>query len=112
MKSIYSKSHIAAVLFPMMFCFNSVEVQAISQIPEMSLSLPQDLKKGEFKHGQYVIVKLKNGKEAAAKIDGRKGKNKYFVDQIGGRRYGIVHKKYIRPMTEEELAKFKKNGSK
>lgn len=78
---------------------------------QIESSVPKHLKKGQFKYGQYVYVKLKHGEETIAKIDGRKSANKYFVDEICGTRYGAVHKKYIRAMTKSEIAKLREVGA-
>lgn len=64
-------------------------------------------KNGEdFKHGQYVYVTLKDGSETAGKIVGKRNTKKYYVNQLDGSHHGVVHKKYIRKMTKEEVKNY------
>lgn len=117
MKKGNSKPLIVAGMLSMMLSIANEEVQASStfyskSFQENTHALPRHPKKDGFKYGQYVYVKLKRkGEETVAKIDGRKSANKYFVDEVHGIRYGAVHKKFIRPLSQEEVAKLKEVGA-
>ncbi|MEO9485047.1 MAG: hypothetical protein ABJG47_16425 [Ekhidna sp.] len=61
----------------------------------------------DFKYGQYVYVTLKDGTQTVGKIAGKKNSKKYYVKQLDGSLKGVVHKKYIRKMTKEEVENYK-----
>ncbi len=53
---------------------------------------------------QHVWVQLRDGREVEAVIHGHISKKKYYVRQYHSKRQGKVHEKYIRAMSEEEIA--------
>ena len=68
----------------------------------------------KFKYGQYVYVTLKDGSLTVGKIAGKKNAKKYFVNQLNGSNHGVVHVRYIRKMTKEEIEQYrlsKKKGN-
>ena len=56
-----------------------------------------------FKYGQYVYVELKDGSSTIGKIVGRKGAKKYYVLEVNGSHRGVVHAKYLKALTKEEI---------
>lgn len=116
MKTGNSKPLIVAGMLTAMLAITNEEVMASSTFysstfESTNYSLPKNPKKGDFKYGQYVYVRLKKGEETIAKIDGRKSTNKYYVDEVHGIRYGAVHKKHIRPLSKDEIARLKADGA-
>ena len=80
-----------------------------------SSTIAQDKRDGQkqktsqsFKYDQYVMVTMKDGSEIPAIIASVKSKNKYYLRKIGGGRGGLVNSKFLRPMTNEELDKYKR----
>lgn len=55
------------------------------------------------------MVKMKSGNEMPARITGTKSKNQYVVRMIGGKKAGVVKRKFIREMTAEEIAELRRN---
>ena len=63
-----------------------------------------------LKHGQYVYVTLKDGSKTLAKIVGRKNARKYYVLEVNGSHKGLVHIKYIAPLSKEEVLKVRNSS--
>ena len=61
---------------------------------------------------QHVYVTMEDGREVEAIIHGHVSKKKYYVRQVGSNKQGKVHEKYIRAMTEEEVAAMKERRKK
>ncbi|WP_436516830.1 hypothetical protein [Ekhidna sp. To15] len=76
------------------------------------MSIQTDQGGEDFKYGQYVYVTLKDGSQTVGKIVGKKNSKKYYVRQLDGSNRGLVHKKYIRKMTDAEIKKFKVSDEK
>lgn len=111
MKTRTRKSLLMAGMVSMMLIAIQGQVHASNSFYHDISTLSNSPKKGQFRYGQYVYVKLKHGEETIGKIDGRKNTNKYYIDEVHGNRYGAVHKKYIRALTVEELRKLKDQGA-
>ena len=75
--------------------------------------LAQDKSKGDekskhaFQVHQHVHVTLADGSEVEAIIHGHISKKKYYVRQVHSQKQGKVHEKYIRAMSESEIANLK-----
>ncbi|MEP1095451.1 MAG: hypothetical protein ABJG78_10095 [Cyclobacteriaceae bacterium] len=94
-----------AILRPI--CLMLVLLPSICGAQSMEYSTKQS--KATFRFDQYVMVTMKNGHEMPAKIMGTKSKNQYVVRMIGGKKAGLVKRRFIREMTAEEIAEFRKS---
>ncbi len=61
-----------------------------------------------YLYNQCVMVKLKDGSDVPARIASVKSSKQYYVRKIGGNKRGLVHRKFIRPMSEAEIAELKR----
>ncbi|WP_462248832.1 hypothetical protein [Ekhidna sp.] len=109
MTTIKTKSILAASLIAIMFMLGVNDVSA-SELDQYDLYEIRN--KEELKHGQYVYVTLKNGSQTVGKIVGKRNSKKYYVNQLDGGHHGVVHKKYIRKMTKEEVEQYKMEKNK
>lgn len=73
------------------------------------ISIQINQENNDLKYGQYVYVTLKDGSQTVGKIAGKKNSKKYYVNQLNGSNHGLVHVRYIRKMTKEEIEKYKSN---
>ena len=53
---------------------------------------------------EHVFVTMKDGRELECIVRGRISKRAYYVQQYRSRKRGRVHEKYMRPISEEEMA--------
>ncbi|MEP5614398.1 MAG: hypothetical protein ABJP45_19255 [Cyclobacteriaceae bacterium] len=65
-------------------------------------------KKITYKYNQYVMVTLKDGTEVPARVSSLKSKTQCYVQMIDGTKAGAVSKKFMRPMTADEIAELKR----
>lgn len=65
-----------------------------------------------FITGDYVYVKMPNGKEVIAIVRGKIADNKYYVRKYKSDLQGKVHKKHLRPIPNEEIEAIKARSSK
>ncbi len=87
--------------------FNSNAEWSLEGLDSLPVSTKDNPGSEDFKYGQYVYVTLKDGSQTVGKIVGKRSSKKYYVNQLDGSNRGLVHKKYIRKMTKEEIAKYK-----
>lgn len=92
------------LIMPSLFVPNSIEASHL----KTEIKAPAREKPEVFHNGQYVMVTMKNGTEVAAIIHGCKSKKQYWVRKIGGKRQGLVHRRFLRPMTVAETAQIQK----
>lgn len=86
---------------------NSYAAFSSKEFDSLPVSTKDYLGGDDFKYGQYVYVTLKDGSQTVGKIVGKKSSKKYYVNQLDRANRGLVHKKYIRKMTKEEIEKYK-----
>lgn len=61
---------------------------------------------------QHVMVTMKDGTEVEAVVHSHMSKKKYWVRQWHSGRKGVVKEKYMRALSEGEIAELKKNKKK
>ncbi len=60
-------------------------------------------KKKYYKVGQWVDVDMKDNTIMRARVLGKMGKNKYWLQQIGGDRKGVCHARYLTPAAPDAV---------
>ncbi len=101
-----SKLSIVLVVVLALLFFGLVHASA-REIKLKKVSVQVNQENETYKYGQYVYVTLKDGSQTIGKIVGKKNSKKYYVNQLDGAHHGIVHVKYIRRMTKEEIKNYK-----
>jgi len=98
------KKYTLVVLFGALFTIASF---AQKNKAAKSSAVEQTGKKGKekivFHIGEHVYVTMKDGKEQAATIHGRHNNKKYWIREYHSSHRGLVHKKYLRHMDNEEF---------
>ncbi|UXX78399.1 hypothetical protein N7E81_13640 [Reichenbachiella carrageenanivorans] len=61
---------------------------------------------------QHVMVTMKDGSQVEAVVHSHVSKKKYYVRQWHSGKEGVVHEKYIRALSEGEVAELKKTKKK
>lgn len=51
---------------------------------------------------EHALVTMKDGTQVKVVVLGRQTKNKFWVRKIGSKRQGLVHKKYIMPLSARD----------
>lgn len=91
-------------LLQMMILGFSAFTEGNAKYEEAELTVLNTKNETEFKHGQYVYVELKDGSRTIAKVVGRKSSSKYHVLEVNGSHRGVVHAKYMKALTKEEIS--------
>ncbi|UXP31260.1 hypothetical protein N6H18_12965 [Reichenbachiella agarivorans] len=100
-----SKKYLILTILMMLFCF-----AAMCQDSAQGKGTTKDDAKKEqaFHIHQHVMVTMSDGRQVEAVVHGHISKNKYWVREYHGGKQGKVKAKYMRPMSEQEVADLKK----
>ncbi|MBU2916172.1 hypothetical protein [Reichenbachiella agariperforans] len=96
-------------VFSLFICFT-----ALCQEDGKTKKNKEQVKSGDVseKHAfhihQHVMITKKDGAQVEAVIHGHLSRKTYWVREWHGNREGKVKEKYMRPMTEQEVATLKK----
>ncbi|MEP1093690.1 MAG: hypothetical protein ABJG78_01195 [Cyclobacteriaceae bacterium] len=77
-------------------------------LPAVGFAQKRNPGKAVYKYNQYVMVTLKDGTEVPARVSSVKSKTQCYVRMIGGDKTGMVSKKFMRPMTADEITEVRK----
>lgn len=90
----------------------SISHATMAQKKEKGKTEKEANKPKAFHVHQHVMVTMKDGSQVEAVVHSHVSKKKYYVRQWHSGKEGVVHEKYIRALSEDEVTELKKTKKK
>ncbi|SMD31692.1 hypothetical protein SAMN04488029_0037 [Reichenbachiella faecimaris] len=104
--------HLKLILTTLLLVFLTAQVSLAQKKNYKSKPQKESTKPKAFHVHQHVMVTMKDGSQVEAVVHSHFSKKKYWVRQWHSGREGAVKEKYIRALSDDEVAELKKGKKK